>query len=59
MIYYGVLSKTFYILAGLTVCMLILALVLSIAISVMEKRIKQMGFDLDELEAKRMDGGKK
>lgn len=59
MIVYGVLSKTFYVLAFLVVAMLILYLVMSIAVSILERRIKKMGWDLEKLEAERKGGAKK
>lgn len=59
MIVYGVLTKTFYILALLTVAMLVLCVILSIAVSIMERRLKKMGWDLEKLEAERKGGAKK
>lgn len=59
MIVYGILSKTFYVLAFLAVAMLILCVILSIAASIMERRIKKMGWDLEKLEAERKGGAKK
>ena len=59
MIVYSVLSKTFYVLALLVVAMLILYLVMSIAVSILERRIKKMGLELEKLEAKNKEGKKK
>lgn len=53
MIVYGAMVKTFYVLAALAVVLLFLCVVLSIATSVMERRIKKMGWDLEELENER------